>query len=663
MISDYEYAEYFRDHNIVKDMIIVDKGATVTKVADSAPTISGETYLFTTGDIKSESFSLDEAICEEDNIRFGLLSSSQVSVTVAENVDYPNLEEEIFNVYIYFNGDSFTLFQIGQYRVESDSYTEDRRFRQLKMFDWLHYLRDYDITSWYNETYLDNGNQPIRISTLANGLFHWLLTEELIPLEAETLSQMDYTIGKTIQADDITFGYFMERILEAMGCFGHIDRTGQFVYKYLEWYDAPAAVTITDLWRKPPTSYNDGYTWGIGKIHVYDANNKRIFEAGSTNRKHPSIYTIADSFVFGGKAPNDTATQGLLDNLWNNITHIRYKTYDVECIGDLCVEVGDRIDVQFTSKSGRTKTFYTYVLERHLTGIQSMRDNYAARGDKKQPRYKIEKGSSYDTESGSGIGTGGVSFPETTLIDDFYELIRNIGFRALDKPSDVVCEHDSANGVVKISWTDPDNISTTKPVTATWAGTIVVRKENEMFRNIWDGEPDVTTIVNETTKNTYSQTYLTDNTIEDNKQYYYAIFPYDTKGDYGQPVIISVNTNKEILAPTITSIEMGGSASWDGSEVAILYSGDTNSLTVQISNSHIVFKLYSGNTEIYSFTSPVGSGVSDVDKIHVSFLKDDTNLKAKPSFIYETANGVYSYNQESPTDAQMGLIYVWLNLG
>lgn len=114
------------------------------------------------------------------------------------------------------------------------------------------------------------------------------------------------------------------------------------------------------------------------------------------------------------------------------------------------------------------------------------------------------------------------------------------------------------------------------------------------------------------------------------------------------------------LIPIISSVIQGIPKAWDGSEVVIMYSGDDNTLTVQISSSHIVFKLYTNGTEIYSFTSPVGSSVSDINKIHVAFLKDTTLQVAKPSFIYETGTGTYSYNQEEPTDAQMQAIYTWL---
>ena len=101
---------------------------------------------------------------------------------------------------------------------------------------------------------------------------------------------------------------------------------------------------------------------------------------------------------------------------------------------------------------------------------------------------------------------------------------------------------------------------------------------------------------------------------------------------------------------------------WDGSEIDIVWSGNNNKLTVQIYNNTILFKMYTSNSEIYSFTSPVGNTKDDIDKINVGFIKDDNNQIAKPSLIYNN-NGTYSYNQETPTDAEMQDIYTWLSAG
>lgn len=147
--------------------------------------------------------------------------------------------------------------------------------------------------------------------------------------------------------------------------------------------------------------------------------------------------------------------------------------------------------------------------------------------------------------------------------------------------------------------------------------------------------------------------------LEGLTHYYFVLYVSDQHGTWAKSNSIDCIT-EQTVTPTIDSISLY-IPTWDGSETVIVRSGENNTLTVQVSDNHIVFKMYTNDSVIYSWNSAVGSTIDDVDRIHVSFLKDDTNHKAKPSFIYETTTGVYSYNQESPTDSQMEDIYNWLN--
>lgn len=123
--------------------------------------------------------------------------------------------------------------------------------------------------------------------------------------------------------------------------------------------------------------------------------------------------------------------------------------------------------------------------------------------------------------SGSSSGAYGSAF-------DFVEAIRNIGFRLLDEPSSVNVFYDFFLNQVSLKWVDPSDIIGNEPAPATWAGTVVVRKEGSAPRHKWDG----VLIEDSTTRNAHASSALIDATFEEFKTYYYGIFPYDTKGDY-----------------------------------------------------------------------------------------------------------------------------------
>ena len=570
---NYSYSDYFYK-NKKKDILVVDVGATVTAVSGEAPTVSGATVEIHTEDLQIETFELEENLCSEDNLKFGLCEAARISFTIENKATIPGLAtndfDQMLNVYIYFDGDSDTLFQVGQYVCKSDEYSADRQLRKIELYDMLYYLYDLDITAWYNKAYSDNGGLPITVYNLRTSLFTWLINEADYPITQETTTLVNdgMSVAKTIDSDYISFGDFMQGLLEANGVFGHIGRTGLFEYKGLVWYDQPSVATITDDFRKPPTQYKDYTTWGVGFVQVYQ-DDELIMSVGSTNRRHPSNYSIVDNFVFKDikKQNQGGAILNLaLTNLREKITHLRYKPCEVECAGNLCLEVGDKIDVTYDKDGdGVTDTFYTFILERRLKGLNMMLDTYSARGDKKQPKPDIRTnyGGSDTTESEgtatSGEGTSGVTLYDSENDRLLMEKMRNVGFRFLAEPvANVV--YDRANNEVEITWSDPSDISTQQPHECEWAGTCVIRKENSAPLHRWDG----TLIVKSTTRDQYSENAYIDNTIEPNKRYYYAIMPYyiaiddssNSIAHYTWTKVFSVNTANFIYAPTITGLQV-----------------------------------------------------------------------------------------------------------
>lgn len=680
---DYINPELFYEHETTH-LIIVNSSASVTGVVNSTPIIIGAIYTITENDITEDEIELRESLCSADNLKFGSMEASCFMVDIFDADNIPHLKDEEIDVYLYFDEDSSTLFKVGRYIVDEDTFSDDRTTRSVVAYDLIFYLRNYDITEWYNKVY---ENATLRsIGYLRESLFVWLNNDmedySVIQEDVELIND-DWQVERSIESDSITFDFFMSRIAEFNGVFPHINREGVFCYVGLQPYSAEPVKTFTDELILPPVKYGgsdkDITVWGIGYVVVYDRNNKRLAKVGSSSKKYPSNYTIVDSFVMTNNLKRSgwkTNLKAALAKLREKITHLRYKPFDGGFYGSLCLEVGDRINVEFNNYDEETdgidddepiiKDFYTYILERTFKGLNEFDDNYIAKGNKKQPKYKITNSNWHqgDSDTGSaGEGTDGVS----DVIDEwgleFVEKIRNVGMRLLDEP-EVIAEYDDANILVKLKWTDPEDITEEEPEACEWVGTVVVRTEEKPPRHIWDG----TIIVNSTTRDEYKEDWLEDNTVEMNKHYYYGIFPYhlnavDNTYHYRFTKVISIDTTEYITAPTIENIVSGSQTTWDGSETEILSSGEDNTLTVQIASNQFVFTLYTEGTAIYSFTSPVGSTPTDAKKIHVAFLKDDTNEVAKPSFVYHTGSSKYSYNQESPTDAEMADIYTWLSAG
>lgn len=569
MIND-NWDLFYKSHQ-TKDLLIVDIDATVTEVSGEPPTVTGATIEIHTEDLALESFTLDESLCSEDNLKFGLCEASKVSFNILNTKDIPNLKDtdysKMLNVYLYFNNDSSTLMQIGQYICDRDQKTIDKTEREIEFYDVLYDLWDFDITEWYYGLW--SNRDTITIKDFRDSLFTYLGNEYDYPITQATADLILDTksVCKNIESDVITFGFIMGGLLEVNGVFGHINREGKFDYISLASYDTASVAEITDDFRQPPTAYEDYTTWGIGYVIAYDQNNIQIGKQGSSDKKRPSNYVIIDNWVYNsfklGPLPQ-IILPSTINRLQQKIVHTKYKPSEIETVGNPCIEVGDKIDVVYRTKAGKRHSFYTYVLERHLKGLGTMKDTFTARGDKKLPNYQIEnpnwhEGDSQDSAT-TGSGTGGVSSLDDEDSRKFCEIIRNIGFRLLDEPSNVSVVYNKTNGQIEVKWTDPSDISDYKPVPVEWAGTVLVRSENNPPLHIWDG----TILVDSTTRDTYSSNAYVDNTIDQNKRYYYGIFPYHIAlDDASHPIkhyrftkVMSVDTSYFLQASTIESLEV-----------------------------------------------------------------------------------------------------------
>ena len=681
---EYEYEELFYNHSRV-DLLIVESGASLTWNSTTEQfDVEDSDFVIRTEDVESESFELDERLCSRENLTFGLCESAHFSIMIYNRTTIPNLTDKIMGVFIYFNNDPDTIFAVGVYQVKEDNYVAGRVQREISAYDFNYYLYDLDITAWYDR-YFDDGNRHM-IGLALVSLFNWINgtsdpnnDSPNIPVHIESgynLCNGTYTISKTIESDTITFGMFVSGLLEFNGCFGHINRQGNFEFKILRDLYSDPVRTVTDTHRFPPTNYDDINTWGIGGIDVYDRTNVRKFKIRNTDKKHPSIYVMVDPFVLADVQKGNSTAKSALEKMHNTIIHMNYNPSETECVADLCVEVGDKIHVEFVPSEGDTRTWFrTYVFERHVTGLQGMTDVYEAQGDKKQPKYTIknDRWHNGDSTDSSTEGEGGVSVIDAEEDRKLIAKQRNYGEPMLDEPTDVEVVYNKSSQQVEIKWTDPDDIDTYTPLPIEWEGTVVVRKEGSPplhpFGDI--DEYGGTVIETETTKNSYQSTAFVDDTIEPNKKYYYAIMPYFVKlDDADHPVnqyrwtkVVSVDTERIITAPTIMQLTLGGKQAWDGSEIEIMSSGENNTLTVQIDNNSLLFTMYTGTTEIYSFTGEMGSTITDLANIHIGFLIDSNLQLAKPSFAYMDSLNSYSYNQEQPTDAEMALIYTWLSAG
>ena len=288
--------------------------------------------------------------------------------------------------------------------------------------------------------------------------------------------------------------------------------------------------------------------------------------------------------LFGKETVNkngNMSSKALFYQGYSNMKYRSYVPYRLTTYADPVRDVGDRIKINFTNKiTGEHTSFYTYILERSMEGIQKMMDTYEAKGESSSAVFTnyqngstYQSGSSYSAQSfgynaiPSSGGSDG-SAAKGMSPSDLVQYWRNFGIRLLDEPSGCEAkfvkntaseeEVEETKKYVSLKWSDPQDITDWKPTPATWEGTVIVRKEDSPPLHRWDGEK----VVRSTTRDQYKSTAYKDEDIETGKVYYYGFFPYYTKiADPEHPInfytftkTIKVETGVAIYAPSIDSI-------------------------------------------------------------------------------------------------------------
>ena len=367
----HEYNTLFGNDSIDKQLNIFTDDKTVT---------------ITNTELHNEGFVLEEKLCDENNLVFGLSEPSKIEFTVS-NV-FADLKNKWLTVTTTLNKDTSNSFQIGRYKVYSDVPTADRKKRNVVAYDALYNVLQADVSAWYNSI-LPNQNSTTTLKAFRDSFFaHFGIEQEEV-----TLVNDNMVVAKTIQPEELSGKTVINAICEINGCFGNIGRNGKFRYVYLEkptdalypshdLYPSedlyPIKVTGTTLTSGlyiPPATYETYVTQKITGLVIRQEEDDIGGQVGSLD----NAYVIQDNFLAYGKSNSELQTIG--NNILGKIEHISYRPFNTKAKGNFCVEVGD-----FIKLSTKNQRVESYVLQRTITGIQALRDDYTAEGEEKLPK-------------------------------------------------------------------------------------------------------------------------------------------------------------------------------------------------------------------------------------------------------------------------------------
>lgn len=362
---NYQYAELFKKDSIDKQLTIEtdDKTTKITNV-----------------ELHQEQFELTESICSESELTIGSCEAAVLKFTVS-NIFLP-MKGKMITVKTVIDNNTANPFQIGRYKVYSDTPTADRTKRDIVAYDSLYDVINADVAEWYN-TLLPDKDSTTTMKAFRNSFFgHFGIEQADIQLVND-----DMKVEKTVEPEELSGATVLNCICEINGCFGHIGRDSKFHYIYLEQeiqglYPRNNLYPADDLYPREPKStriskslyisaqYEDFLVKTIDKLQI----RKEEDDIGVIVGSGTNAYVIQDNFLVYGKGSEELT--GIANNIYGKIRGIIYRPFSADCKGNPCIEVGDAVRLPT-----RYEIIESYVLKRTLKGIQALRDEYEATGE------------------------------------------------------------------------------------------------------------------------------------------------------------------------------------------------------------------------------------------------------------------------------------------
>lgn len=362
---NYQYAELFKKDSIDKQLTIEtdDKTTKITNV-----------------ELHQEQFELTESICSESELTIGSCEAAVLKFTVS-NIFLP-MKDKMITVKTVIDNNTANPFQIGRYKVYSDTPTADRTKRDIVAYDALYDVINADVAEWYN-TLLPDKDSVTTMKAFRDSFFGYFGIEQA---DAQLVND-DMKVEKTVEPEELSGATVLNCICEINGCFGHIGRDGRFYYIYLEQeiqglYPRNNLYPAYDLYPREPKStriskslyisaqYEDFLVKTIDKLQI----RKEEDDIGVIVGSGTNAYVIQDNFLVYGKGSEELT--GIANNIYGKIRGIIYRPFSADCKGNPCIEVGDAVRLPT-----RYEIIESYVLKRTLKGIQALRDNYEATGE------------------------------------------------------------------------------------------------------------------------------------------------------------------------------------------------------------------------------------------------------------------------------------------
>lgn len=352
--------------------------------------------------IVSESLKIEQTLCDDEQIQFGLCNAASLEVEVT-NVAKKYTGKWV-SVYFEYDGgylrerqdSSITLqtragkdlavtgnVQIGHFKITSEVVSDNKMYKTLTGYDAMADLLTLDVSSWY-----EGLSFPMTMKAFRTSFFNYAEIEQM----SASLPNDSMTITKTVTVSTggLSGQDVIQSICELNACFGIIDARGRFKYVFA-YVTEPTALLPSDSLYPSSTTYPNGgqrtisltpddyvqnslkyeeyISAKITKVQLHESQEDFGVVVGSDGNS----YTITGNFLLYGKSSSDlkTIAQRFLDYASKTI----YRPAEIELPCTPWVECGDVVRI-----NGLNDVIYFPILRRSINGIVALMDTYSAKG-------------------------------------------------------------------------------------------------------------------------------------------------------------------------------------------------------------------------------------------------------------------------------------------
>ena len=254
-------------------------------------------------------------------------------------------------------------------------------------------------------TYLNLDNGKISVFTRSGDSWNWQYNVYQLGFKDVSLINDDLIIGKTIETTSLKGRDLLKAICEINACFGHFDWNGVLKYITIEFdglFPSDTLYPSNDLYPRAGTDSGvdteyilrykqDGCKYA--DYDVQDIDSVAIMKEDGALAVHAEIgqtytnrYNIVGNFLLYGFSTAEL--EDIAETILSKIGDCSYRPNTTTIYGGVYMEMGQDYVVNATTYVGTEvidKKFYTYLLKRTITGIQTMYSTLEAMGEQYQP--------------------------------------------------------------------------------------------------------------------------------------------------------------------------------------------------------------------------------------------------------------------------------------